>query len=307
MKLGVLPLLIVALLMAAGSGADTVELVLNGDHQIESHRGTLIIAEATVAIPADATVPGPIYVVGGKLTIAGAVESDVIQLAGTVVVPPDGAVTGELRRIAGTRDVAPTARVWRMTELEVVSAESEPAAGYVATAVLALVMAAAGAWTARSRRPLLANVSAAVTDYPLVSVTTGGLVFLTGVAVLVFMGFTLVLLPVAAIGILLGLLTLGFGVLALGHIVGVRLPVRSRSIATALGTAIVVVALRASAPIPIIGSIVPPAALLGGLGAVVITYFGLTRFQPDALPADGQTPRTELTRPSQTTTERTIS
>ena len=306
MKLGVLPLLIVALLMAAVSGVDTVELVLSGDQEIETHRGALIVADATVAIPPDATVPGPIYVVGGELTIAGTVESDVIQLAGTVVIPAYGEVMGELRLIAGTRDLAPGARIGRQTQFEVASTESDPAPGYVATVVVALVMAAAGGWMARSRRPLLTNVSAAVTGHPLVSLTTGGLVFLTGVAVLVFMGFTLVLLPIAVIGILLGLLTLGFGVLGLGHIVGVRLPVRSRSAATALGTAIVVIALRASGAIPIIGSILPAAALLGALGAVVVTYFGLTTFEPDALPVDAKTPTTELVRSTHTTTERTI-
>lgn len=292
MKLGVLPLLIVALLMAATSGVDTVELLLDGEHQIESHRGALVVAEATVTIPTEATVPGPVYVVGGELTIDGTVEGDVIQLAGTIVVPDGGEVAGELRRIAGTREIATDARIGDLTEFEVVSAESDSTVGVGATAFLAGLMAAAAALVARNRRFQLANVADAMTRHPLVSLTTGGLVFITGIAVLVFMGFTLVLLPVAAIGVLVGLLTIGFGALALGQIVGAWLPIEGRSTGTALGTAAVIVAMRLVAEIPILGSIVPPVALLGSLGAVVVTYFGLTTFQPDVLPPDGGTQQT---------------
>ncbi|GAA5121876.1 hypothetical protein [Haloechinothrix salitolerans] len=148
------------------------------------------------------------------------------------------------------------------------------------TALLALI----GAWLAHRRPRALRNVHTAVRSHPLVSLTVGALVTVTFLALSVFMAFTLVLLPIGLLGLAIGLAAAGYGVVCLGSLVARWLPVRRAAPATALGEVAVMVALQALNAIPVLGTFAAGSLVLTGLGAVVVTYFGLTEFTPVALP-----------------------
>lgn len=286
MNLTVIPLLVVALLMvSADPDVETVQIILSGDHQLEVHQGALIVAEAEVTIPTAARVPGPIYVIGGALTLAGEVETDLIQLAGTVRVEDGAGIGGELQHIAGTLVVSPEAEVGSRTSVDLAPAAGEdPAGGLLAGMLLTLLLAGVGYLLAGHRSRALDNVAAAVAGHPVVTVTVGVLLTLTSIAVIVFMAFTLVLIPVALAGLLAGLVTLGYGLVAWGWLISRRLPIRGRRLGTAVGVAVVMVGLQLAGRIPLVGDLIVLAVLLTGFGAVVVTYFGVTRFRPDTLP-----------------------
>lgn len=285
MNLALIPMLIIALLMATiDSSIETVEFVLAGEHRVTEHRGALIVGDATVVIPTDAIVSGPVYVIGGELVVDGSVATDVVQLAGIVTIPDGGRVAGTIQEIGGNLDVASTAEVGRRTRV-VPRSDQSPASDIAVTAVSALVLSAVGALLTRRRRALLDTVTQALTDHPLVVVTVGALVFLTAIALLVFMAFTLVLLPLSILGLVAGLVTFAYGVIALGHLIGSRLPIERRELATATGVGATVVALRLADLVPFVGSLAAIGVMLGSLGAVLVTYFGLARFRVPTLPA----------------------
>lgn len=284
MNLTLLPLLIVALMLASvDSETETVELILAGQQQIEDHRGALIVGDAEVEIPPDVEVPGPIYVIGGELTVSGAVSTDVIQLAGTVDVAPGGRIGDELRLVGGTQSVSEDADIGRTTSVEVNPATGDPVMGFAFNATLSLLLAWIGSWFARRKSHLLDNVAGAAISHPLVSLTVGTLVVLTALAVIVFMAFTLILLPVALAGLIAGVATVGYGIVAWGHIVGGRLPVRRRGLATALGVLLAVVVLQLLSRLPLLGVLGAGVLVLTAIGAAIVTYYGIAPFRPASL------------------------
>ena len=177
----------------------------------------------------------------------------------------DGAVVAE----RATVDFAPT--------------EPGPVAKYAPVVLTTLVLALAGPWLSRRRPKLLENVGTAASEYSLVSHTVGGLLSVTFLSVFVFMAFTLVLIPVSLLGLFVGAVTIAYGVVSLGYLVGSRLGTPRTGLATAVGVVAVVALLQVLGAVTFVGDIVAAAILVTGLGAVVLTYFGLQRFEP-ALP-----------------------
>lgn len=284
MNLTLIPLLIAALLLAsADPEVETLQLVLNGDHQLVDHDDALIVGDARVTVPAGVEVPGPIYVIGGELVVSGSIAGDVTQLAGSVRIESGAEVAGELQHVAGTLAVAENARVGRRSTLDVTGGVDQ-GSGFVPEAVLILLLAGLGYLVARKRPPALDNVSAAVGRHPIVTLTVGVLVTLTVIALLVFMAFTLVLIPVTVVGLLAAVAVLGYGLIATGHLIGARLPVRRSPFATSLGVILTLIGLRLAGYVPLVGDLVIAGVLLAGVGAVLVTHFGVSRFRPEPLP-----------------------
>lgn len=286
MNLELIPLLILALLMISAGGAEveTAELVIEGDHEITEHRGALIVGDATVTVPADAEVSGPVYVIGGELRVQGRVTGDVTQLSGELIVEDEAAIDGELLHVAGTESLADGAQIGERTTVEVTPAEADPVAAYVPSVLMTLLLALAGGGIARKRPGLLNNVGTAAREHPVVSLTVGALLFVTFLAVFVFMAFTLVLIPVSLLGLLMGLLTIAYGVLTWGYLIGEQLGISRVDVATGVGVITVMVLLHILGFVPVIGEAVSIGVFLTGLGAVVMTYFGLRQFEPVILP-----------------------
>ncbi|HET9424693.1 MAG TPA: hypothetical protein VFO55_04915 [Gemmatimonadaceae bacterium] len=62
---------------------------------------TRVIVEDTVAIPVDSVEPGPIVVIGRRLTIAGTVRGDAVIVGGDLFLKPKGRIEGEGIAIGG--------------------------------------------------------------------------------------------------------------------------------------------------------------------------------------------------------------
>jgi hypothetical protein len=98
------------------------------------------------------------------------------------------------------------------------------------------------------------------------------------------MAFTLVLIPITVLGIAAGLLTLGYGLIGSGHLIGTFLPIRRPGLATAFGVVVLMGGLTLVSLIPVVGDLVGAALVLTGVGAVLVTYYGVAPFRPEPLP-----------------------
>lgn len=289
MNLAVFPLLLVALLMVAGNPeVDSVQLVLTGHHRVITLDGALVVVEAEVVVPAGTELAGPIYVVGGTLKVDGTVSGNLIQLAGTVDVGSEGRIGGQFQHTAGTLAIAPTAEVEGLTRLDLSDGAVGGRSGVLPAAGVTLLLAWIGMLLTKKRTRALDTVASAITGHPMVSITVGVLGVLTSLSVFVFMAFTLVLLPVAIVGLLVGLLTLGYGLIAWGHLLGSKIPIRGERLATGVGVVLATMAVRVAAAIPFVGDLLVGAGLLAGVGAVLITYYGVSHFRPPMLEGDSQ-------------------
>lgn len=283
MSLELIPMLLLSLLLMAsdGAGAGVARILLSGEHRLDATSDTVVVGDVGATIPAGAAVTAPVYVIGGTTRIDGDVRATVTQIAGDLTVGGDAQIA-HLRLIGGVRTVAPTADVGRRTRVDLTGGGA-PAPSVLPSLAIVVVLSLVGLWLGRTRPRNLHNVACAVVDHPVITVTVGTLLTLTVLALLVFMAFTLVLIPVSILGLVGGVAALALGVTAWGDRLGRALGARS-GVATAAGVAIVVVALHLVGLIPVIGDLVVAFVLLSGLGGVTITYLGFTDFRPAALP-----------------------
>ncbi|MFC6793175.1 hypothetical protein ACFQFH_01150 [Halobaculum halobium] len=98
------------------------------------------------------------------------------------------------------------------------------------------------------------------------------------------MAFTLVLLPLAIVGLFAEFLTILYGQAVFGYLIGTRLPIESDGVATLAGIGTLLLALELFGFVPFLGGLAQPAIAVVGFGAVVNTYFGLQRFEPITIP-----------------------
>lgn len=283
----VIPLLVVALVMLSAGGADVtaIEVAVDGDRTVTAVEDVLIVGGGTLTVPSGERVTGPLYVIGGEATIAGRVDGDVVQLAGRLTVTERATITDELQSFGGERTVADDATVGRLTDLpDVVPTDPSPVEAALFLTARALGLALAGWVIARREPTLLANVGESITDYGLVSGTVGLLVSSTGVALLVFMALTVILIPISLLGLLFGIVVVAYANVAFGYLLGRWLPVEDVAQATAAGVVVFLLVIELLGRIPLVGGVLELIIVLVGIGAVLLTYLGLQPFEPAVLP-----------------------
>ncbi|MFC5971946.1 polymer-forming cytoskeletal protein [Halomarina salina] len=274
-------LLVVAVLLAAAAGGedvDSMRVVLDEEHVLDGPTETVLVAGG--AVTTDGPVDGSVYVADGSVDVASTVRGDVVVLGGDVRIAPSATVTGTVQAIGGDVTVAEGASVGSVERG--VPAE-EAGTSPVGFALQTLVLAAVGALLADRRPRLLGTVGDAATTHPLVSGVVGALSTLAALAMTVLLAFTVVLLPVSVLAVLVGAVVVGYAVAVFGALLGRRLPVDSRPVAAAAGVVGVEALLVVLPRVPVVGSLAALALLAVGVGAVLVTGFGLRRFEPPAL------------------------
>ena len=281
-----LPLLVVVLLLLAGSGVSpsSMEVVFEGDRVVDETPDAFVVAGGNVTVPADAVVQGQLFVIGGDTRIDGRVDGNVRVFAGTLSVSDTATITGELQAVAGNLSVVPGADIGRRTTVDVTPQERTPLAT-VGIVVMQMVLLGGVAAVLTRRIPhYLATVGDAITGHPVVSGVVGSIAGTTMLVVFVYMAFTLLLLPLSIVGLFVEVLLVGYGYLAYGYLLGQRLPVERDDVASALGVAGFLLCMELLGRVPYVGALIQLSLLLVGLGAVLITYFGVHRFEPPEIP-----------------------
>lgn len=281
-----LPLLIVVLLLVSAGGGDVERMAVTfqGEHDVETVDDILVIAGGTTTVPADASVNGDVYVIGGTTRINGSVDGDVTLLAGNVTVSDDAAITGTLQRIAGNLSVADGATIGEVSAFEPSAPADSPARQVGGFGLQFLVLGFAGWWLARRRPELLDNVGHSVTDHPLVSGVVGSLAAVTLLVLFVYMAFTLILIPVSILGLVGMMVIVLYGQLVFGYVVGRWMPIDRVDLGTVAGVGAFLLLLEFLEAIPFVGMLVQFVVVTVGFVAVLNTYFGLQRFEPATIP-----------------------
>ncbi|MFB6073549.1 MAG: polymer-forming cytoskeletal protein [Haloarculaceae archaeon] len=282
----ILPLLVAVLLVLSASGVqpDAMTVTFGGDRTVTAVEDVLVVGGGTVTVPADTGVTGRLFVLGGDLRIDGSVDGAVWLFGGNLTVTDGATITGELRTIAGDAAVASGARIGRRTALPGVPRPQSPLEAALSLLAQALAVGLFGGLVTRRWPGLVATVGDAMTGHAAVSGVVGGLAGLTSLVLLVYMAFTLVLLPLSVLGLAGAFLTVVYSYVAFGALLGRYLPVDRPALAAGAGTAVFVVAVDLVGRIPLLGVLVQFGLAAVGFGAVLLTYFGLQRFEPPEIP-----------------------
>lgn len=281
-----IPLLIVVLLMVSIGGGDVQEMsvTFQGETDVDTLADVYVVAGGTTTVPGDATLDGDVYVIGGTAVVDGAVDGDVTLLNGNLSVHDGATVTGTLQTYSGSAAVSADASVGRVSQFEPPTPSSSPTQRVGGFLLQVLVLGAFGWWLVERHPRVVENVGAAITEHALVSGVVGSLGATSLLVLFVYMAFTLVLLPLAIVGLLAELLVVLYGQAVFGYLLGTRLPIERAGVATIAGIATFLLLLEVVGLVPYLGGIAQLVVAVVGFGAVLNTYFGLQRFEPVTIP-----------------------
>jgi hypothetical protein len=281
-----IPLLIVVLLMVSIGGGDVQEMsvTFQGDSDVDSLADVHVVAGGTTTVSGDAIVEGDVYVIGGSADIEGTVDGDVTLLNGNLSVRDGATVIGTIQTYSGSAAISSDASVDRVSQFETPTPSSSPAQRVGAFILQFLVLGTFGWWLVERHPLVIENVSAAITEHALVSAVVGSLGATTLLVLFVYMAFTLILLPVAIVGLFAEFLIILYGQAVFGYLIGMRLPIERDGVATLAGIAMFLLTLELFEFVPYLGGVAQLAIAAVGFGAVLNTYFGLQRFEPVTIP-----------------------
>lgn len=288
MRPALVPLLLVALLLVSlQPGVESITTVVDGEQTLTDAGDAVIVANGNLTIPEGSTANTSLYVIAGSVRIDGTVSGRVTQLAGEVRIEQSGTVTDSFQVLGGDQTIADGADVDLDVVAEPFTAERTPAEAFGVFLLQAVLLGVATFLIGRRVSALLATVGRSIRHHPVVSGTVGFLAIVSLLALFVFMAFTIVLLPVSLLGILGGTLVFLYAYACLGYLLGQHLLADRPGLATASGAILFFGASEVLSFVPVVGSLVPLALLVIGVGAVLLTYFGLREFHPPALQSVG--------------------
>lgn len=292
----VLPLFLLAFLLSAcgTNGCYTLTLITNGEHQLaQDIQGDLIILGGEASLIEGVTLSGNAHLLLGKLTIDGKVSGDVNFLNGDLTLGKAAVIRGDLNMGGGSYHSSQSSMIEGKVNTGAgiplpdmpVRKRSMGISFWVRALAYGFISGLAAAGLVRYFQGGIGHIREAITHHSLACTAIGILTGIVGISLLVTMAYTILLIPIS----LLGIVVLGVGVflgwVGLGSELGRFLFRFSKrpfkpSQAAFIGMLIFTLGTELLASLPAIGSLLSLTMVFIGLGAVMLTRFGLRRFVP---------------------------
>jgi cytoskeletal protein CcmA (bactofilin family) len=289
-----LALAVFALLLAGcvAEGRMGGSVIGGGSHAIGSGvvlDGHLVMLDGRFDVADGATISGSAFVIGGELRLRGRLDGDLTLVSGAVELGPRAAIGGDVRLAGGTlsRDPAAVVAGKVVTGLDADAAlglvraeDPSPAEQLIRFAIQLAALLLLAAFIARWLPRPSERISNAVQRRALLAVAVGLLAVLVGLPLVVFMAFTVVLIPVALILVLGAGLALAIAWVSLGAGLGRLIHARTDRLRSTLAQAVVGTLLLTTGAgllglLPLIGDVVIIGVLLACIGAGILTRLGM--------------------------------
>lgn len=310
-----LVILIVPASPAYAQSGEPGKIVFGDNYTLESGEelnGDLVVFGGNVTVEDDANLNGNLVVFGGTISSNGNLNGDVVVFGGQISLDEKAVVAGDVVTIGGQLTQAEGAKI-KGEVVKNVSPDIQIPSGRIPPDVTppsvnidfnpfwtvagifyrAVILAALAMLVVVFLKPQMENVSQAIVSQPVMSGGVGLLTVFGGpisiVVVALVMIITLILIPVAALVVFLGVLAIAlawlFGMIALGNEVGERFTQSinqswAPAFTAGFGTFLLMLVGGAIGEIPCVGWLF--VALIGfvGIGAAVLTRFGTRPLQP---------------------------
>ena len=291
----VCPIFVMLFLSACGeNGIYGVKAVLNGDLTIPAgtvEQSAILLVDGSLTVADGGVVEGDVYQFLGIFHLNGLIKGQVVQLSGEMQVGDSAQVEGDVQ-VSGGRQVGLEAgKVSGQIHRSQVNVPFSPQwlqdnlqnqIGWMFGETLILTALAVFLSYVYPRR--LERLRQALAEYPHVAGAMGLLVMIVGLALVVQMLFTVLLIPVSILSVLLMLLAVGIGWAGFGELTGRWLSQRigrswSDPMKAGVGTFCFMLVINLFALLPGIGDLLSIASAVAGLGGVFLTRFGSRRYQ----------------------------
>ena len=232
---------------------------------------------------------GSTFILAGDYHLAGTYDGNITVFGGTISIADSAIVDGIINIAGGQVNMSPAATITAtIQEGDVQIPQATLSTGnrvvdqllwfFIQTIPLTLLALVLRQWWWQP----FTTIETALTDHALVSVAMGILVGVVALVLIVVMAFTLILLPVAMVGLLILFLAIAVGIIATSHIlfsilcqrIGIQVNERLLLIT---GVILTMLLLNLIESVPF-SSIITAPLLTIGLGAVALTRGGLRPF-----------------------------
>lgn len=285
---------------AASSSGDQV--IIGNTFRLEpgdSLDGNLLVVGGTATISKGASVNGDTILVGGTVTIRGTMNGDIVAMGGAVNIEDYAVVNGDLVMIGANLSRSPLAEINGS-----VSEQSpdffdfkdkadrislpflptrDPLKQLLNASMQALALSILAVLIGLLLPGQVQRVKATILREPLIAGGVGLLSVVLTPIVLVLLAITIILLPVSAITAVILALALLFGFVAVGLEIGERMATVFKttwhpSISAGVGTLMLSLVTGIAGLIPCVGWLIGFIVGILGLGGVVISRFGSSKY-----------------------------
>ena len=270
--------------------------------------GSVAVIGGNASVDKGATIDGDVAMIGGNMQLDGTVNGDMAMVGGSASLGKtalvDGDVTtmgGNLERAEGaqiTGDVvkegpAPTITIPARPQSPNTPAvpllpsfdrfNFDPLSGFLGVVGQALGVAVIALLASLFLQPQMERVSSATLSQPLIAGSFGLLTVALAPLVLLILAITIILSPVALLGLVMIALAWLFGVIALGQEVGERFTkainqTLSAPLTAGAGSFLLMLVVGVLGLIPCLGWLAPFLLGLVAVGSVALTLFGSRRY-----------------------------
>ena len=284
--------------------------VFGGNVKVEEDakvRGDMAVVGGNLTIDGD--VDGDVAIIGGNMTITGTINGNIVVIGGQVILEETAVVDGDIASMGGNVDKQPGSKVTGditnnapptikvpdapnppnvpdvpgVPNPPSVTVQTNPFWGVASKVGWALFMGLIAMLLGLFLQPQLDRTANAITRQPIMAGSYGLLSF----AAILVMVLTIILIPVAALALLILPLAWMFGMIALGQEVGNRFTKAidqtwAPVLTIGFGTFLLVLVSGLLQLVPCIGFLANLLLSFTAIGAAVVTIFG-TRNMPGPL------------------------
>ncbi|MBA3072848.1 MAG: polymer-forming cytoskeletal protein [Anaerolineae bacterium] len=279
------------------------QIVIANTYRLESGDkliGNLAVIGGTATFDEGSTMTGDVFLTGGTLTVSGTVNGDLIAIGGAVNIEDTANINGNISLIGATIKKSPLADInGEITEQSPefldfnfsdpkgidlpFSTKPSLLTRMLQASLQALAMAALAVILGLLLPQQIKRVADTISKEPLVTGGVGLLSIVVAPIVLVLLTITIILIPVAILATMLVGLAILFGWVAIGYEIGQRLSQLFKntwhpSIAAGIGVLLLGLVTGYATLIPCVGWLVGVIVAILGLGAVIISRFGSSKY-----------------------------
>ncbi len=292
--------------VSAQSDDDNDKVVLGGRYRLRSGEtldGNLIVIGGTAIIEDDARVKGNILITGGTLEVSGTIDGNITAFGGSIELLDDAVVNGNLMLSSADLSQSPDAVVNGDIQDNVININSlnlnnipsivipqteftRPYNSWVNFLTKSLweilrwlAMSALAALIVLIAQKPTERVARSISAQPIIASGFGLLTVLVAPALIVLLTITIILIPIALIGVMIMAVAGLFGWVAVGYETGKRLERALKqnwapAITAGLGSLALAVVMWLFSIIPCVGWVIPTLISILGIGGVLISRFG---------------------------------
>jgi hypothetical protein len=262
--------------------------------------GNLAVIGGTATLDEGSTMTGDVFLTGGTITVSGTVNGDFIAIGGAVNIEDTAVINGNISLIGATLKNSPLAKIngeiteqspklfdFNLSNPKGISlpftSKQTPLTKMLQASLQALAMAALAVILGLLFPQQIKRVADTMMKEPLITGGIGLLSVVIACILLVLMAVTIILIPISLLSAMLLVFAFLFGWIAVGYEIGQRLAglfktVWHPSIAAGIGVLMLGLVTGFLTLIPCIGWIIGAIIALFGLGAVVISRFGSSKY-----------------------------